>query len=43
MTESTVDSTQPINTTFGHSDEMFKDLNFIKLLGNGIRPAATGN
>jgi type 1 glutamine amidotransferase len=30
-------------TTFGHSDEMFKDPIFIKLLGNGIRWAATGN
>jgi uncharacterized protein len=30
-------------TTFGHSDEMFKDPVFIKLLGNGIRWAATGN
>ena len=29
-------------TTFGHSDEMFKDPIFIKLLGNGIRWAATG-
>jgi type 1 glutamine amidotransferase len=27
-------------TTFGHSDEMFKDPVFIKLLGNGIRWAA---
>jgi type 1 glutamine amidotransferase len=30
-------------TTFGHSDEMFKDPVFIKLLGNGIRWAATGS
>ncbi len=30
-------------TTFGHSDEMFKDPVFIKLLGNGIRWAATGD
>lgn len=30
-------------TTFGHSDEMFKDPVFIKLLGNGIRWAATGH
>lgn len=30
-------------TTFGHSDDMFKDPVFIKLLGNGIRWAATGN
>ena len=29
-------------TTFGHSDEMFEDPNFIQLLGNGIRWAATG-
>ena len=29
-------------TTFGHSDEMFKDPVFIKLIGNGIRWAATG-
>jgi uncharacterized protein len=29
-------------TTFGHSDEMFQDPIFIKLLGNGIRWAATG-
>jgi uncharacterized protein len=29
-------------TTFGHSDDMFKDPNFLKLLGNGIRWAATG-
>lgn len=30
-------------TTFGHSDEMFTDPIFIKLQGNGIRRAATGN
>jgi uncharacterized protein len=30
-------------TTFGHSDDMFRDAVFIKLLGNGIRWAATGN
>ncbi len=29
-------------TTFGHSDEMFKNPIFIRLLGNGIRWAATG-
>lgn len=30
-------------TTFGHSDDMFKDPSFITLLGNGIKWAATGN
>ena len=29
-------------TTFGHSDEMFKDTSFLKLLGNGILWAAKG-
>ncbi|MEI6949722.1 ThuA domain-containing protein [Paraflavisolibacter sp. H34] len=29
-------------TTFGHSDEMFQDPSFLKLLSNGIRWAATG-
>lgn len=29
-------------TTFGHSDEMFKDAAFLKLLGNGILWAAKG-
>jgi type 1 glutamine amidotransferase len=29
-------------TTFGHSDDMFRDPIFIKLLGNGIVWAATG-